>query len=79
MKEAKYPIEFLIAYSGYSVTTFYLTSTLESRTLNMLHKLWMYLNIRMWLAKGKYVEQKTVKSPVPLELKDPKVLSIFIA
>ncbi len=81
VKETKLPHEYLITYSGYSspaVGTF-VSSFQESGILEMLYKFWLhaeYLEIRIRRDKRKYAEEI---AEIPFELKNPKIISIFIA
>jgi hypothetical protein len=80
-KETKYPRPSLLTYSGYFATTFHtlLTSFVESGILNMLHKFGAYadqLEGRIRVGKRKYAQERT---EIPFELKDPKIVSIFVA
>jgi hypothetical protein len=81
VKETVYPRECLITYSGYFATTFhtFLTSYKESGILDMFYKFWISADrtvVRLRVEKRRYAEKK---AEVPFELKDPKIISIFIA
>jgi hypothetical protein len=81
VKETRLPNEHLITYSGYSPITVetFVSSFQESGILDMLYKFWLYaeyLEIRTRRDRIKYAEEK---AEVPFELKDPKIISIFIA
>jgi hypothetical protein len=81
VKQTKYPQEYTITYSGYSLTTFhtFLTSYQESGILDMFYKLYkciINLEPKIRVAQKNYAEKRT---EIPFELKDPKIISIFIA
>jgi hypothetical protein len=80
VEETKIPNENVFSYSGYSVPTFHgmVTSFQESGLLDMLARLqvfaWSY-KVKVRAERRKYRDEK---AEVPFELKDPKILSIFI-
>jgi hypothetical protein len=81
VKDTQYPFKAMFTYSGYTLTTVhtFVNSFQESGILDMLYQFWDYakqLEVRVRLSKRKYVEEKT---EFPLELRDPKIISIFIA
>jgi hypothetical protein len=81
VKETRQATEHLITYSGYFPTTFhtFLRSFQESGILEMLYDFSEYaevLHTRFQIAKKNDAE---AKREVPFEIRDPKILSIFIA
>jgi hypothetical protein len=81
VKETRKATEDLITYSGYfsnAVHTF-VSSFQESGILDMLYGFEEYarrLQLRIQIAKKNEAEQK---AEIPFEIRDPKILSIFIA
>ncbi len=81
VKETRLTNENLITYSGYFPTTVhtFVSSFQESGILDMLYDFSKYaglLQTRILIAKKNDAEEKR---EVPFELRDPKILSIFIA
>jgi hypothetical protein len=81
LEETTYPNLDLVTYSGYSVPTFHrvLNSWTESGIMDMLHRFETLVStykLKVRVDERMYREGRV---EIPFELKDPKILSIFIA
>jgi hypothetical protein len=81
VKETRQAQAFLITYSGYFPSTVHtlVISFQESGILEMFYKFYDYstnLALRIRVEKKRYADER---AEVPLKLRDPKILSIFIA
>jgi hypothetical protein len=80
VKETRQTVDRQITYSGYFATSVhtFLRSFQESGILNMFYKFREYINFLSVRSRVENKRYASERAEVPFELKDPKILSIFI-